>query len=124
MTNAQIKYVLETYANYIIDKKTNSGIISPLSDIKYFTLLKQDNKICDKKMNRYRFVFDGDECYLYCYKCKEYSGSLLGLTEGTHYDVIGGKTYLYLLDENNNPIVDILNGNEITQFILREGYKL
>ena len=118
MTNAQIKYILDNYTTY------TENTISVLEEVRYFTLLKQDNKICDRKLNRYRFKFIENDCLLYCYKCKEYDGSLIGLTEGVHYDKIGGKTYLYLLDENNKPIYDVLNGNEITQFILRKGSEL
>ena len=120
MTNKQIEYIV-TNPNLLND---NIGRITALEGARYFTLLKCDNKICDRSMNRYKFVFSGDSCLLYCYKCKEYNGDLTGLTEGIHYDVIGGKTYLYLLDSNNNPVIDILNGNEITQFITREGSKL
>lgn len=118
MTNEQIRYIVEEELGDSI------GRITALDSALYFTLLKIDNKLCDRKLNRYKFEFVGNDCLLYCYKCKEYDGPLVGLTEGTHYDVIGGKTYLYLLDKNNEPIVDIFNGNEITQFIVREGAKL
>ena len=115
MTAKQIKYVLEDVLNETI------GVITPMLGCRYITFLKFDNKICDPRFNRFKFIMNSDDtCSVHCYKCKQFNGDVSDLVEGKHYDILNGKTYLYLLDDNNQPIIDIYDGKDLIIFGIRE----
>lgn len=111
MTKEQIKYIVEDVLEDNLDR------VTPLLSARYITLTKFENKYIN--VNSLRVKFDTTNEVLECYYVEKYTGEIpASWVVGKNYDTINGVNYKYLMDRDENPIIDYYDFSAVMLFAL------